>query len=143
MITRKSDRDDSLDRRLPIPCQMVSNEETTPIAQTEVEAKVEQTILADAARYAKKLGIDRRTFLRTAGGMACAFLALNKVFGYPFYDVDETEVFEPAATAEKLPKGIFIIDSQNHFCQDGMKTDLRSESFLKDIGAPALGNSAD
>ena len=143
MWRRKTERDDALDRRLPIPCQMVSNEETTPIAQTEVEARVEQTILDDALRYSKKLGIDRRTFLRTSGGMACAFLALNKVFGHPFYDVEEAEVFEPLATQEKLPKGVFIIDSQNHFCQDGIKTDMRSQSFLKDIGAPPLGNTAD
>src|ERR1051326_1533787 len=101
MWIRKSDRDDSLDRRLPIPCQMVSNEETTPIPQTDVEARVEQTILDDAARYSRRLGIDRRTFLRTSAGLACSFLALNKVFGYPFYDVEEIEVFEPAATSEK------------------------------------------
>ena len=39
---------------------------------------------------------------------------------------------------KNCPKGIFIIDSQNHFCQDGIKTDMRSQSFLKDIGAPPL-----
>ena len=67
-------------------------------SQTEVEARLEQTILDDALRYSKKLGMDRRTFLRTSGGMACAFLALNKVFAHPFYDVEEVEDFEPAAT---------------------------------------------
>src|SRR5438128_1616290 len=116
----KARRDAALDRRSPIPCQMISNEEISPVAQTEVERRLEQTILDDAERYSKRIGIDRRTFLRTSGGMACAFLALNKVFGR-FYDVDEAEVFDPAATAEKLPKGTFIIDSQTHFCQEGMK----------------------
>ena len=131
-------RDDLLNRRVPIPCQMVSNEETRPIAQTPVERQVEQTILDDAAVYARKLGMDRRKFLRTSGGMACAFLALNKVFGAPFYDVDEAEVFDVAATREKLPKGTFILDVQTHFCQDGMKTGLRGLNFLKDIGAPEI-----
>ena len=55
MMRRKTERDDALDRRLPIPCQMVSNEETTPIAQTEIEARIEQTILDDASRYSRKL----------------------------------------------------------------------------------------
>ncbi|MBM3775720.1 MAG: amidohydrolase, partial [Acidobacteria bacterium] len=127
MKQRKLERDQRLDRRLPIPCQMVSNEETTPITQTPIERRLEQTILEDAARYAKRLGMDRRLFLRTSGGMACAFLALNKLFG-DFYDVDEAEVYEPAATREKLPKGMFILDSQTHFCQDGMKTNLRGMS---------------
>lgn len=142
MWLRKLHRDDLLDRRLPIPCQMVSNEETTPLPQTRIEQQIEQAILDDAERYAKKLGISRRSFLRTSGGMACAFLALNRFFG-PFYDVDAAEIFEPGATAEKLPKGVFIIDSQNHFCQDGMKTNLRSLSFLKDIGAPEIGDRAE
>ncbi len=143
MFSRKLKRDSDLDRKLPLPCQMISNEETTPIPQTEFEQRVERTILDDAAHYAKKLGIDRRTFLRTSGGMACAFLALNKLHGGNFYDVAEAEVFEQAATEERLPKGLFIIDSQNHFCQDGMKTNLRNQGFLRDIGAPEIGNTTD
>ena len=66
MWVRKWRRDQALDRQLPIPCQMVSNEETTPIAQTEMERRVEQTILDDAEGYAEKLGMDRRTFLRSS-----------------------------------------------------------------------------
>ena len=143
MWTRKLKRDRDQDRSLPIPCQMISNEETTPIPQTEFEKKVEQTILEDAERYSRRLGMDRRTFLRTSGGLACAFLALNKNLGFAAYDVAEIEVFEQAATDERLPKGVFIIDSQNHFCQDGMKTNLRNAQFLKDIGAPDIGNSAE
>ena len=52
-------------------------------------------------------------------------------------------MFDPAATEEKMPKGVFIIDAQNHFCQDGMKTNLRAASFLRDIGAPPIENTAD
>jgi len=142
MWIRKCDKDEKTGNHLPIPCQMISNEEIKPVPQTETDKRVEQIILDSAERYSKKLGIDRRTFLRTTGGMACAFLALNKVFG-KFYDVDEVEIYEPAATEEKLPKGVFIFDNQTHFCQDGMKTNLRAMPFLKDIGAPIIGNSTE
>ena len=38
---------------------------------------------------AKRYGIDRRTFLASAAGMATAFLAMNKVHG-PLFDVSKT-----------------------------------------------------
>src|SRR5215213_8291058 len=88
---RKCDIDDV---NLPIPTQIVSNEEI-------------------ASDTSKRLGISRRQFLNTSGGMAAAFLALNTVFG-KFFDVDENELFEPAATDEKFPKNQFIFDIHTH-----------------------------
>jgi hypothetical protein len=94
---------------------MISNGEYMPVPQTEkqkcVEARVEE--LADDA--SKKLGIDRRSFLRSSGGMAATLLAMNEVFGR-FFNVSLTELFEPAAFAAAAPpKDLFVFDDQLHF----------------------------
>jgi hypothetical protein len=62
---------------------------------------------------AKKLGLSRRRFLQTSGGMAVAMLAYNEVFGKT-YEVDPIEALDPAAFAEKWPKTEFIFDNQTH-----------------------------
>ncbi|HLM02365.1 MAG TPA: amidohydrolase family protein [Pyrinomonadaceae bacterium] len=101
------------EKNLPIPTQIVSNEEFAPPAQTFEQKRVEQRLIEIAADSSKRLGISRRRFLAASGGMAAAFLALNSVFGR-FFDVDESELFEPAATDEKFPKNQFIFDIHTH-----------------------------
>src|SRR5438046_7691996 len=86
----KCDLDDYLDRHLPIPTQVVSNEEYYPLPQTQKQKAVEHHLLEMATRNAKKLGIDRREFLRSACGMAAAFTAMNEVFG-DFFKVEAAE----------------------------------------------------
>jgi hypothetical protein len=101
------------DKNLPIPTQIVSNEEFAPPAQTAEQKQVEQRLLEIASDTSKRLGISRRRFLAGSGGMAAAFLAMNSVFGR-FFDVDESELFEPLATDEKFPKNQFIFDIHTH-----------------------------
>jgi uncharacterized protein len=72
---------------LPLPTQIVSNEEFAPSAQTEEQRRVEHRLMEIASDSAKRLGISRRKFLASTGGMAAAFLAMNSVFG-KFFDVD-------------------------------------------------------
>src|SRR4030095_1808840 len=78
---RKSDLDAWLDRHLPVPTQVISNEEYEPIPQTSRQRRLEWEIVAGAELRAKYLGMDRRTFLRTSSGMAVAFAAMHTVFG--------------------------------------------------------------
>lgn len=101
------------ENHLPIPTQIISTEEFAPLDQTEEQKKVEQKLIEIASESSKKLGISRRQFLATSGGMAAAFLALNSVFGR-FFDVDESELFESLATDEKFPKKQFIFDIHTH-----------------------------
>src|SRR5436309_4243068 len=96
---RKSDLDAWLDRHLPVPTQVISNEEYLPIPQTAQQRRLEQEILANAERQAGYLGMDRRQFLRTSCGMALAFAAMNSVFGR-FFRVEAAELSESAAVAE-------------------------------------------
>jgi predicted TIM-barrel fold metal-dependent hydrolase len=109
---RKCDLDAYLDRNLPIPTQVVSNEEFIPLPQTRKQRAVEHHLVATAARNAKSLGMDRRQFLRTSCGMAAGFAALNTVFG-KFFSVHAAELFDPAAAAEKKTD-FFIFDVQTH-----------------------------
>jgi hypothetical protein len=103
---RKCDLDAWLDRYLPVPTQVISNEEYTPIAQTPEQRRLEQELIAQAETHARRLGMDRRTFLRSSCGMALAFAAMNSVFGH-FFRVDAVELTEPAAVAENNPTTLF------------------------------------
>ena len=69
-----------------------------------------------AARNSARLGMDRREFLKTACGMATAFMAMNAVYG-PLFSVDPAEAANPDAAAErgKTLAGQFIFDVQTHF----------------------------
>ncbi len=80
----------------PLPTRLVSNEEFPPLPQTAAQRAVEDRILADAGRLAPRLGLTRRAFLRTSGGMAASLLAMNAVFGR-FFDVLPVEAADPAA----------------------------------------------
>ena len=48
------------DQNLPIPTQIVSNEEFAPIDQTEEQKRVEHRLIEIASESSKKLGISRR-----------------------------------------------------------------------------------
>jgi predicted TIM-barrel fold metal-dependent hydrolase len=110
---RKSDLDAWLDRHLPIPTQVISNEEYQPIPQTEQQCRLEQEIVANAEAKATYLGMDRRTFLRSSCGMALAFAAMNTIFG-PFFRVEAAELLDPSATLTKNKEHTFIFDVQTH-----------------------------
>jgi predicted TIM-barrel fold metal-dependent hydrolase len=117
----------------PMPTQVVSNEEFIPRRQTPQQKQVEYLIGQMAEEKSKKLGIDRRSFMASAMGLATCFLAQNMVFG-KCWDVDEVETMEPAAIEEKFPKGeYFIIDVQTHFT-NGYALDFRNMEFIKNMG---------
>src|SRR5687768_9448243 len=101
------------DRMLPVPTQIVSNEEFEPMGQTDEQRRVEHRLGELADSSSKKLGISRRSFLSSTGGMAAAFLAMNSVFG-EFFNASASEMFEPLATQEKFPKKPFIFDIHTH-----------------------------
>jgi hypothetical protein len=125
---------------------MVSNGEYTPAPQTEHQRRVEARIKELADAYGRKLGMDRRQFLKTSCGMAAAFLAMNQVFG-PIFTVTEAEAAEPerAQARSDALKDQFIFDVQTHFVRDNFEKEgllslgkFASEhwnpTMLKDVG---------
>jgi len=79
---------------------------------------VEDRILAVAGRLAPRLGLSRRDFLRTSGGVATSLLAMNAVFGR-FFDVLPVEAADPAAFQERTGAPFFIFDVQVHYVGAG------------------------
>src|SRR6516225_1419464 len=117
----------------PVPTQVVSNEEFIPRPQNEKQRQVESLIGVMADERARRLGLDRRTFMASSMGLATAFLASNKVYGN-YWDVDEIETYEPGATEEKWPKGeYFIVDVQTHFT-NGFALNFRNMEFVRNMG---------
>ena len=86
--------------------------------QTEAQRQVERLIQAAGEKFSRSLGVSRRDFLKTTGGMAVAFLAMNSVFGR-FFDVLEVEAAETAAFAERSGAPSFIFDVQTHYVSRG------------------------
>ncbi len=104
----------------PIPTQIVSNGEYLPPPQSEIQKRVERRTMELADENGKRLGLDRRKFLRTSCGMAAAFLAMKQVYGVNVFQVEEAEASEPElmlARAQSLA-GQFILDDQTHFVRD-------------------------
>src|SRR5256712_5537468 len=128
---RKSDLDAWLDRYLPVPTQVISNEEYLPMPQTPQQRLLEQEILAGAERQARSLGMNRRQFMRTSCGMALAFAAMNSVFGR-FFRAEAAELFEPAAVAENHAR-FFIFDVQTHHVAMPNQAPRADQEFLKAV----------
>jgi predicted TIM-barrel fold metal-dependent hydrolase len=102
---------------VPIPTRLVSNEEFPPLPQTPGQREVENRILAAADRLGPRLGMSRREFLRSSGGMAASFIAMNAVFGQ-FFRVSEVEAAEASAAREISGEPFFIFDVQLHYVGD-------------------------
>jgi len=133
MWIRKFQRDRKKGVDSPMPTQVLSNEEFIPRPQSQKQKEVEFYIGQMAEEKSRKLGMDRRTFMASAMGMATCFLASNKVWG-KVWDVTEAETFDPAAYQEKLPKGeFFILDVQTHFT-NGIALNFRTNEFVKNMG---------
>ncbi|HMV47509.1 MAG TPA: amidohydrolase family protein [Blastocatellia bacterium] len=134
MWIRKALRDLKKGVDSPMPTQVVSNEEIIPRPQSEPQKMVEQLIGEMSEVRAKKLGMQRRDFMRTSMGMATCFLASNQVFG-KCWEVDEIETWEAAPTQEKWPKDeYFIVDVQAHFTNGFPIQGFRTMEFVKNMG---------
>ncbi|MFM9887491.1 MAG: amidohydrolase family protein [Burkholderiales bacterium] len=104
----------------PIPTQVVSNGEYLPSRQTAEQKEVEARITALADDTSQQLGMSRRRFLATSGGMAAAFISMNEVFGH-FFDVKPIELFGSAHGAEAVPRDLFVFDDQLHMIRQTMQ----------------------
>jgi predicted TIM-barrel fold metal-dependent hydrolase len=112
----------------PIPTQIVSSDEYLPVAQTGRQRQVEARTKALGDALARRHGLSRRQFFRTASGMAAAFLAMNEVYG-ALYDVSPAEAQAPEAAKERagaLAKQ-FVMDCHTHFLRD----DTRLMGFVR------------
>jgi predicted TIM-barrel fold metal-dependent hydrolase len=132
--------------RSPVPTQIVSNGEFTPLPQTREQQRVEARIKEMADQLGRRQGQSRRQFLASAAGMATAFLAMNEVFG-PLFDVTAAEAQTPGVASQRAGalSNQFIFDVQTHFVRDDFKQDglLGLAKYAKQHWHPALAHEND
>jgi hypothetical protein len=106
--------------RTPVPTQLVSNGEFSPLPRSHEQRRAEARMNEIADIHARRQGLSRRQFFGTAAGMAAAFVAMNEVFG-PVFSIDAAEAATPEmadARAAALASQ-FVFDDQTHFVHDG------------------------
>src|SRR5262245_34421451 len=130
----------------PVPTQIVSNGEFTPLPQTPAQRRVETRVRELADDLAPRHGMTRRSFLASSAGMSAAFLAMNEIFG-PLFAVNRAEAATPGAADERARAlaGQMIIDVQTHFVRDDYPfAGLTGMSqFAKQHWNPGLANEGD
>ncbi|MDE0100865.1 MAG: amidohydrolase family protein [Bryobacterales bacterium] len=141
MWIRKWQRDRAVGVDSPIPTQVVSNEEIWPRRQNSTQKRWEHRIAELSAANARRVGMDRRSFLRSPMGLATAFWAANEAYGQPYWEVRQEEMFEPAAHQELRPQGEhFIFDVQAHFTE-GYALNFRQSEFMRSMGFDLPGGA--
>jgi predicted TIM-barrel fold metal-dependent hydrolase len=106
--------------RSPIPTVPMSSDEFMPGRQTEKQREYEARIKQYGSELAKKHGVSRRRFFKSAAGMAAAFVAMNDTYG-PLYAVSRAEAQTPdmADARAKALKNQFVMDMHTHFLREG------------------------
>jgi len=141
MWVPKYERDEKKGVDSPVPTQVVSNEELLPRPQHELQKQVEALTMAMGGENAKRIGMDRRKFMRSAMGMATAWLAANRIYGN-HWNVNEAEAAEQAAVDENVGNhDYFIMDVQAHFT-NGYAIGFRDSEFVQNMGFD-LDNTAE
>jgi predicted TIM-barrel fold metal-dependent hydrolase len=108
------------DDELPFPLSDVSNGEWCPRPRSERQRAAARLLREEAERRARRLGMTRREFLRSAAGTATAFSVLNLVNGLPSsggaapLPVTPEQCDDPEAAAELFSADYFVMDVQLH-----------------------------
>jgi predicted TIM-barrel fold metal-dependent hydrolase len=99
----------------------VSNGEWLPAPPTKKQLAAERVVAEEADRIAKRHGMSRAQFLRTAAGTMLGFSVLNRIHGLDAWGdnavlpVRREETEDLAAACERLSiKPYFIVDVQTH-----------------------------
>src|SRR5262249_62322636 len=100
---------------VPFPTHAVSNMEWVPTGITEKQKLAERLIAEECAERAKRHGMTRAQFLRTAAATATAFMVLNKINGSNAFAVKKEHCDDLDAAREVLDdKKYFVVDVQQH-----------------------------
>jgi hypothetical protein len=107
-------------RRLPIKLDATSNGEFAPIPLDASLKRANRLASERADAWAKRLGMDRRSFLVSGCGAASTLLAFNAAHAAAgrtggFFEVSPEAAAEPQLAAAELGKKEWIFDVQGHF----------------------------
>src|SRR5262245_27546340 len=127
---------------VPFPTHAVSNMEWVPHGITKKQKLAERLIAEECAERAKRHGMTRAQFLRTAAATATAFMVLNKINGSNAYAVKKEHCDDLDAAREVLDRKYFVMDVQQHHVDlgqfpDGYGCFLRFREKAAAGGCPA------
>ena len=115
-----SKRHDPEGSRLPIKLDATSNGEFAPVPLSRTNAAANELARDQARKNARRIGLDRRSFLVSSCGAASTLLAFNEVNAAAgktggAYDIDQTAAVDIEVAAAQLEGREFIFDVQGHF----------------------------
>ena len=126
-------RDD--DPGLPIKLGPVSNGEFLPQPLGPTVTEAVRLAREQCDRAARKLGMDRREFLKTATAAAITLFFLDRTSAAAAaergggYDVPAEALWEPLAAQERLTGDEFIMDVQGHLLEYDLNPATRGRRF--------------
>jgi predicted TIM-barrel fold metal-dependent hydrolase len=106
--------------RLPVKLDTATNGEYAPIPLEPVHHEANRLALEAAGANAKRLGLDRRSFLVSACGAATTLLGMNAAAASvgrrgAFYDLPKEAALDLQLARSALDGNDFIFDVQGHF----------------------------
>jgi predicted TIM-barrel fold metal-dependent hydrolase len=128
-------------KRLPVKLDSTSNGEYMPVPLDATNRQANQLAQSWAGENARRRGVDRRTFMVSACGVASTLLAFNAANATAgrtggFFELEQVAAVDPDTAADQLGDREFVFDVQGHFVgQHGLgKTGLGDAGqFIKDI----------
>jgi hypothetical protein len=117
--------------------------EWVPKPITERQLLAERLIAEECARQAKRHGMSRAAFLRTAAATLTGFVVLNELSGSDVFAVTRKQCDDPEAAREVLAKKYFVMDVQQHHVDlerypDGLGCTLRFRDRSVGGGCPTV-----
>ncbi|CAL1241083.1 amidohydrolase family protein [Candidatus Methylocalor cossyra] len=113
------DRIDPEGKRLPIKLDTASNGEYAPLPLPESLLAARRLAHRAASEAARRLGLSRRAFLKSACGAAATLLAMNRAFAAAgriggHFDLPSEAAYDLALAEDRLGGKEFIFDVQGH-----------------------------
>ncbi len=106
--------------RLPVKLDTATNGEFAPIPLEAVHHEAHHLAFEAASANAKRLGLDRRSFLVSACGVASTLLGMNAAYARAgrtggFYDIASEAALDAQLARSSVDGAEFIFDGQGHF----------------------------
>jgi len=137
------DRSDDDQTLYPFPMAPVSNGEWCPPPVTDNQRTVAKLVIEETTARARRHGMSRATFLKTAAATMTAFMCMNKVYGYDqtgdnaMLPVKKEHCDDLDAAREVLDKKKwFVMDVQQHHVDLDLYGGSDFLCFLDFIKAP-------